>query len=794
MLKVDQQLTQNDCGISVVKTILDYHKIDIPRDYIKDNIPLDQSGSSFSDLKIFLNKHGIEARFKLVDFDNNTINYNYLKSLAPFIVTIKKKNRVHYVIVDKINKNKVHVLDPATYKNQWLSYDHISKIIYRSKNQIKYVDISEKLLFHIKPELLKYDLNDSDYLTESRLVETYNKLLYFSSIRDNYGFKDYNTEKRFLNDLLKNTEISNVPREFRSFKTKNDLVQIEAPLILSAKRKVTKSVDIPYIDSSDKNIYLRLFKSIGRNKRIWMIFLFSTLFAAGISRLALFINQILIDKILPSNQLNVLVYFSIGFAVFKFLEIIINQFKNYVSIHFGNILDKFFLLQFDNKLNRLSIEYIESFRRGDLTERLSDTMRLKRFFTRFFTQILVDSTISIFSLGALFLISWKASLVIGFAMILYFLWYKIITPYLQSNEKIRFNRKADLMSLMIEKIDGIQVIKNFRIQNTISYKIFNSINNLISIQTKVSYVNLINLTLVAVISSVSSLFIIIVLGRQSIMFQENTLGQVVTFILLSNRVFASLGKILSENMTLQEYQVILRRFFDFDENNKEESEISTISNFELDKYEFKKVSYQYNGGKTVLRDLSFTVNKNDKIRIYGSNGSGKTTLGKVMSCGLSNIIGDVFINDHPSFFYDKEKLKEKILLVTNHDRIFNESIRYNICFDRNIGLKKLLELSKVVGFYDFVKKLEDGFDHVINEGGKNLSTGQQKKILLLRALCSTADLIILDEVLSGIDLDSRSMIEKHLNKLNKALILISHENIDNIYFSKEYTLVNGRFL
>ena len=144
---------------------------------------------------------------------------------------------------------------------------------------------------------------------------------------------------------------------------------------------------------------------------------------------------------------------------------------------------------FDSKLNDFAIAYTQSYRRGDLTERLSDSLRLKRFFVQFFTQILVDSSVAVYSLIILFIINWKLSLIVACVLVLFYFWFKIITPYLKSNERIRFQKKADLFSKMIEKIDGLQVIKSFKLENLISNNVITSIDKLIRIQTKVSYIS-----------------------------------------------------------------------------------------------------------------------------------------------------------------------------------------------------------------------------------------------------------------------------------------------------------------
>src|SRR5439155_8569757 len=98
-----------------------------------------------------------------------------------------------------------------------------------------------------------------------------------------------------------------------------------------------------------------------------------------------------------------------------------------------------------------------------------------------------------------------------------------------------------------------------------------------------------------------------------------------------------------------------------------------------------------------------------------------------------------------------------------------------------------------VGLYDFIADKEEGLDYVINEQGRNLSTGQRKKILLLRALFSGAEIIIMDETLSGIDIESKEKIEYFINsQTDRSFIIISHEPLYHLKFSKTLIMKDGR--
>ena len=137
-------------------------------------------------------------------------------------------------------------------------------------------------------------------------------------------------------------------------------------------------------------------------------------------------------------------------------------------------------------------------------------------------------------------------------------------------------------------------------------------------------------------------------------------------------------------------------------------------------------------------------------------------------------------------------MRDKILLVTNEDILFNDTIYSNIALGKDLQISDILDRAKEINFYDFIASKEDGLEFIINENGKNLSTGQRKKILLLRALFADAELIILDEVLSGMDIESRSKVESLIDKSDtKTFIIISHEPINNINFSKKYKISNG---
>lgn len=788
----DPQLKSNDCGISAIKTVFNIYGKNISRKYIEQNIPLEEKGSRILDIKKFFNSNGFNAQFKLFDVNYVPGNEASLQELFPFILPIENKNGLHYVVANELKNKSIKIYDPSKGSQYYLSLQEMKKKSYFNKNHWDLTDTEEKIIAICSQDLSDYQINFENALIENGHATLFNKLTYFKYLKESFGFKDQMAERNFLTDLLKNQEISSVPNNFKILELEKGRIKNNSPLILVVKAiEEEKEAQQSYPAEENGNLYWQLFKQLGEYKKLWYIYIFAALFSAATAQIAVFTNQIMIDNVLPTYNLNTLVLFAVGLGIYKIFDIFTTVYKNYVAIHLGNALDKYFLFSFDKKINDSSLSYIHSYKKGDLMERVSDSLKLKSFFMKFFTNILVDVSVSIYSLCILFFIDKTLTLIVLGVMVLFFLWFKFITPYLKQNERLRYMRKADFLSKMMEKVDGIQFIKSFKIERFHSSKIFLSINEYLKIQLRNGYIDLLNKIVVALIVIVSTIFIILFLTKSAIETQIITLGQIVTFIALSSKIFSSLKSILDDNLTLQENEVILKRYLDFDEQIKKVSK-KGIHDFNIEKIELQNLNYGYLPDEFVLKDINLKIKKGEKIKIEGQNGSGKSTFSKILTTLYHPNSGCILINEKDKKFYNDDKMRDKILLVTNEDTLFNDTIQNNIVLGKEIPVSAILDMAKQINFYDFIASKDDGLDFIINENGKNLSNGQRKKILLLRALFSDAELIILDEVLSGMDIKSRNKIEKMIDKDHtKTYIIISHEPITNINFSKKYKIANG---
>ena len=794
----EQQLKHNDCGISAVKIIYNLHNIHINRNFIEENILITESGSSFHDLKDFFEKQQFLAEFNLLDLNSLKFTPEKLQGFTPCILPVKNTQGLHFVVIKGLRKKKLQILDPATGQAQLWTLSELMAQAHTATASYDYLSNHKILQQIIREELAAYDIAD-EAVEGFDQGDILNKLTYFSYIKENFGFADPAAEKNFLNDLIFYQQLSALPKQFRSLKFKEAKVQITAPVVLTVKKtpEVTlpKTTPAQAASAPPASPYRRLFGELKPYHKLWGIYIATAIFAALIGQFAIFSTQVLVDHVLPDYNMNLLVLFALGFGLFRVFNLILSLYKSFIGIHLANILDNFFLTSFIEKLNTFSIRYIHTFSRGDLTERIQDSLKLKTFFMSFFTRIIIDTIITAYSLLILFIIDFQITLIVVAILVIFLVWFFLITPYIRANENRRFLEKSNLFTSLFENIDGLQVIKSFRLEGLFQQRLGPRIKNILAIQRKMRYVSLVNSGVIHFIMIGASMLILVLLARNAITHQNITMGQIITFIAFSAQVFGSVSSILDENLEIQENQIILARYFDFSskEGNAEAPALhKKIVNMGIDSIEFRKVAFHYNPQKPIFSHLDLIINKGDIIRLEGNNGAGKSTFCKVLSLLYKPDAGEILINNEKYSFYHPGSIRKKILLVSNEDMLFNDTLAYNLTFSYSAHSSGILALAKEIGLYDFIAEQDLGLDFVIQEQGLNLSTGQRKKVLMMRAFLSEAEVLILDETLSGIDFESKVKIENYINRqTERSFIIISHEPLYQLKFSKTIIMQNG---
>jgi subfamily B ATP-binding cassette protein MsbA len=197
----------------------------------------------------------------------------------------------------------------------------------------------------------------------------------------------------------------------------------------------------------------------------------------------------------------------------------------------------------------------------------------------------------------------------------------------------------------------------------------------------------------------------------------------------------------------------------------------------LGNIKFNNITFSYGEGVDVLKDISFNVNKGEKIAIVGATGSGKTTIINLLTRFYQTTQGSIEIDDIDINDMDLYSLRSNIALVLQDDFLFADSLLNNITiWNKTISFDNVVKAAKKIGIHDFIMSLPGGYNYNVKERGVMISQGQRQLISFLRAYLKNPSILILDEATSSIDSNSEELIQSAILKIteNKTSIIIAH--------------------
>ena len=269
------------------------------------------------------------------------------------------------------------------------------------------------------------------------------------------------------------------------------------------------------------------------------------------------------------------------------------------------------------------------------------------------------------------------------------------------------------------------------------------------------------------------------IGGYLISRQEMTVGTLLAFLGYIGGLFGPVQGLTNTYQTLRKATVSLEAIFsildaeDVVADGPGASDVRPLRG----EVEFRQVSFGYQPGSAVLRDVSLTARPGETIALIGPSGSGKTTLLALLQRFYSLTDGSITVDGVDIKRMTQRSLRRQIGVVFQDAHLFNDTVRANIAYGRPAAAQAEVEAAaRAAHAHDFIMALPEGYDTVVRERGSRLSGGQRQRIAIARALLKNPPILILDEATSALDSESEYLIQRALRTLltGRTAFVIAH--------------------
>ena len=438
-----------------------------------------------------------------------------------------------------------------------------------------------------------------------------------------------------------------------------------------------------------------------------------------------------------------------------------------------------------NLLN-LDMDFFNEFRTGELISRTTnDIDRIRSIVSSIIPELTRESVTII---GLLCVVIYQSPKLAFFALVVMPVAIYPISRLAKRMKKISKQsqeKTSDITSALSEIFTNIEIIKANNAQEYEHSRFVDENNKFFRLNLKSVKIEQLVSPLMETIGSIGVAAVIIIGGKDVIDGHIN-MGAFFSFLTALFMLYTPLKRIVNIYNKMQDAIAASERTFFLMDKVSQIKDGQNKLNEEINLIKFNDVRLSY-GDKEVLKGINLEANKSEFIALVGSSGGGKSSLMNLLMRFYDVNGGEILINGINLKDIKIHSLRQNIGLVTQRVYIFNDTIAKNVAYGREFNEDAVINALKLANAYEFVSKLDNGINTILNEFGTNLSGGQRQRIAIARALYQNPQILIFDEATSALDNESEKEITKAINNLRskKIIFVIAHrlstvENADKI--------------
>jgi ATP-binding cassette subfamily B protein len=450
-------------------------------------------------------------------------------------------------------------------------------------------------------------------------------------------------------------------------------------------------------------------------------------------------------------------------------------------------------------LQRLSLRFYEDKQTGQL---MSQVVNDSDMFELLISHALPDVFVNVLTLGGVIIvlvsIDVRLLLLSLLPVPLILVALRVYARYVRPAFRFRQKELGDLNALLNENITGIREIKAFTREETELERVGVRIDNY-----RVSLLKALKLmaTFSPFIEFASSLGILVVIffGGRLVFQGMLTVSELVAFFLYLEILYQPIRNLSTAWENVQAALAGADRvseLLDEEQEVKDQEDAYQLPEPVLGEIHFKKVSFAYSGGESVLEDITLEIPAHQVVALVGPTGVGKSTLVSLIPRFYDVSRGVIRLDGYDIRELELENLRQQISIVLQDVYLFYGTVQENILFGRpGASEAELIAAAKVANAHEFIVELPDGYDTLVGERGVKLSGGQKQRISIARAVLKDAPILILDEATSSVDMETELLIQQALERLivGRTTIVIAHR-LSTIRNADKIVVLEGKHI
>lgn len=518
-----------------------------------------------------------------------------------------------------------------------------------------------------------------------------------------------------------------------------------------------------------------------KHKKIWRDILITSLAIQLVGLVTPLFTQVIIDKVIVHQTQSTLIAIAIGLVVFMLFNSAMTWLRQYFVLHTGNRIDAVLGSQVFRHLLHLPIPYFEHRPTGNTVARLHGVETVREFISGAAVTLLLDLPFLLLFVALMFWYSWQLTLVALLLLLLITALSFAVTPAFREKLNHQFMLGAKNQAFLTEYISGIETVKSLQMEPVLEQQYGENLAQYLSAGFAARQLSNSYNVLANGLEQIMTLSILVV-GALLVMKNDGfTIGMLVAFQMFASRMSQPMLRLAGLWQEFQQADIAVKRLGDLMDAPVEPYTLipARARNATGGKIELKDVSFRYSDRHPYLyKNLSLVLKPGKLTLLMGPSGCGKSTFAKMLQGFYWPSDGCILLDGYDIRHLAANELRANFGVVPQETRLFSGTIYDNLQLaNPHAGFDEIVHACKMAEMHAVIEQLPQGYQTPVGENGVGLSGGQRQRIAIARALLKHPRVLIFDEAVSNLDMQTAEHFSLTINKLKGqvTMLFITHQ-------------------